>query len=109
MGNLEARTAFEDAPPKSLEIQRGDLNKFGFTRGCRKCDELCRGDFSRPNLGHASGCRRRVYAGMQKDPVLCRCFAGHWNLSILILAGFCIRGRRILHRQAPGSAKATGW
>ena len=58
---LEANTVLED---DLFRIEAGDLQDFGFTRGCRKCDKLLAGSTSQPSLGHSQTCRARVSKAM---------------------------------------------
>ena len=46
------------AIPRAARVERKDLEKFGYTKGCRKCDLLRAGSTLLPSLGHSDACRK---------------------------------------------------
>ena len=57
----------EEPIPRGAMIFRKDLEKFGFTPGCRKCTALLENRSVNPTLGHSPECRQRVLEEMRKD------------------------------------------
>ena len=49
--------------PRRFRIQKGDLQKFGFTVGCPGCRAANRG---LPAVGHNEECRRRIQEELEK-------------------------------------------
>jgi hypothetical protein len=50
--------------PRRFRIQKGDLQKFGFTAGCPGCRAANRG---LPATGHSEECRRRIQEELEKS------------------------------------------
>ena len=61
----------EEPVPRSFRITLELLSKFGYTKGCPKCEALRRGD-EHKSVHHNRECRRRVETEMNKDDVLSR-------------------------------------
>jgi hypothetical protein len=55
--------------PRSVRITQERLERFGFTKGCPKCEALRRGD-DHKTVGHNTDCRKRMESEMAKDSVL---------------------------------------
>ncbi len=55
------------APPRGVRIGRKELEKYGYTAGCRKCDIIRRNLNILPTLGHSDACRRRILQAMRED------------------------------------------
>ena len=55
--------------PRSVRITHQRLERFGFTKGCPKCEALRRGD-EHKTVGHNTDCRKRMESEMAKDSVL---------------------------------------
>ena len=53
--------------PRAMRIMKPDLVRYGYTKGCRKCEMMRRGDNSQPTLGHSPDCRRRIEAEVRKE------------------------------------------
>lgn len=63
----------------SLRITRGDLDKYGFTPDCPRCEHTKLGFVAHVNWNHWDSCRRRVYRRMYvaKDPKLTEWLRSH--------------------------------
>ena len=59
----------EEPVPRSFRITQELLSKFGYSKGCPKCEALRRGDEHR-TVHHNRECRRRVEMEMNKDDLL---------------------------------------
>ena len=62
----------------SLRITKQDLDKYGFTEGCPRCENTKMGD-TITNSNHWESCRRRIYRSMyaSDDPKLHRWLRDH--------------------------------
>ena len=45
-------------------IRRADLDAYGFTEGCPRCDHAVRYGYGRTSQGHSESCRTRIYEAM---------------------------------------------
>ncbi len=57
-----------DPIPRVFPVKRQHLRRFGYSKGCRKCTMIRRGDESQPTLGHSPECRARMHEEMAKTP-----------------------------------------
>ncbi len=65
----EPEAARDDAnPPRAVPVRKADLQRWGYTEGCRKCKAILMGDRSQPTLGHSPACRSRLLSEMENDP-----------------------------------------
>ena len=46
--------------PRGVRIELPDIRDFGYTKGCRKCEMMRRGDKSHAGSGHDNQCRERI-------------------------------------------------
>ena len=51
-------------------LQRSYFERFGYTAGCRKCEDILGGDENRSTAGHSERCRRIMEGHMERDPIL---------------------------------------
>ena len=58
----------EDTAPRAIKVQRSDLDRWGYTEGCRKREELLQGTSAIPTRGHVTRCRERVLQRTKEDP-----------------------------------------
>jgi len=56
----------EQVPPKSVYIQPTDLDKYGYTKGCRRC-QLMREKKKAHGIRHSAECRNRLEERMKED------------------------------------------
>ena len=61
----------EEPVPRSFRITQELLSKFGYSKGCPKCEALRRGDEHR-TVHHNRECMKRVDHEMNKDDALSR-------------------------------------
>ena len=55
--------------PRSVRITQERLEKFGFAKGCPKCEALRRGD-EHKSVHHNTVCRKRIDSDMSRDDLL---------------------------------------
>ncbi len=60
----------QEAQPRGVHIRKAVLEKVGYTKDCRKCKALQRGDTSSATVHHSPSCRKRVEEEMSKDEKL---------------------------------------
>ncbi len=46
--------------PKAVKVERSDLREFGYTKDCKKCEKLRRGEQDQVSRGHSEACGRRI-------------------------------------------------
>ena len=52
--------------PRGVKMTKAEIAEYGYTKGCRKCEFMRRGDASHPSLGHSQECRQRIEAEMRR-------------------------------------------
>ena len=55
------------ANPRSMRITAEMVDKHGYSKDCKKCRAMSRGDNSQPALGHSSECRIRIEGLLGSD------------------------------------------
>jgi len=58
--------------PRATPVRQADVTRWGYTKGCRKCEAMRNNDRTQPTLGHSAACRARITEEMRKDPELSR-------------------------------------
>ena len=53
---------------RGLYVKKSDVEAFGYTSGCPKCDSDLRYGFGRTTRGHSVPCRRRIMGELAKTP-----------------------------------------
>ena len=61
---MEARTT---PTARQVMIRKAYLDRFGYTKGCPKCQSIFRGEESLKVAGHSQQCRARIEERMQND------------------------------------------
>ena len=55
---------------RRVVIHRSYLQRFGYTPGCKKCEDIVTGDENKSTTGHSEGCRKIIEGHMRGDPLL---------------------------------------
>ena len=51
---------------RRVPITQDDLNEFGYTQGCQRCDHSLRYGYGRTIMAHSEACRPRSYAKLKR-------------------------------------------
>ena len=73
-------------------LQRLLFERFGYTAGCRKCEDILSGDENKSTAGHSERCRKIIEGHMEKDPILRQRLAAARERQDTFLAGEVQRG-----------------
>ena len=64
-------TTYNSAVPRSIYVQRQHLDRYGYTKGCQKCESMRFGGDETVRTQHSEKCRNRVRNRMLEDPEMC--------------------------------------
>ena len=53
---------------RRLYIKKADVEAFGYTEGCAKCDNDLKYGYGRTTKGHSDHCRQRIMGELAKTP-----------------------------------------
>ena len=59
-------------PHKATQVRRAQLDRWGYTEGSLKCQDMLNNSTSAPTRGHSKACRERMLEAMRTDPSLLR-------------------------------------
>ena len=99
----------DEPVPRSVRITQERLEKFGFTKGCPKCEALRRGD-EHKSVHHNTTCRKRIETEMSKDDHLSKKLSDveEKKKGLSCEAGRSVRQRKSRRDKQPLARGASG-